>query len=73
MLPQREDLQHALRREDADEAEIKVVQGKVPHLRLAVVVHRHGHHVEPNEHHDDHVELLVGYNPEHDSLGPPLK
>ena len=73
MLAQRKDLEHALRGEDADEAEVEIVQGEVPHFRLPVVVHRHSHHVEADEHHDDHVKFLVGHDPEYDSLGPPLK
>ena len=73
MLAEGEHLEDALRAEDADEAQVQVVQGKVPHLGLAVVVQRHGEHVQPDEHHDDHVELLVRHNPKDDVLGPPLK
>ena len=42
-------------------------------LSLSVVIECHGEHVEPDEHHDDHVELLVGHDAEHNRLGPPLK
>ena len=73
VLPQREDLEDTLRREDADEAEVEIVEGEVPHLRLPVVVQGHGEHVEADEHHDDHVELLVGHDTEHYGLRPPLK
>ncbi len=73
MLAQGEHLEDALSGEDADEAQVEVVQGKVPHLGLAVVVQRHREHVQPDEHHDDHVELLVRHNTEHDGLRSPLK
>ena len=73
MLAQGEHLEDALRREDANEPEVQVVQGKVPHLWLAVVIKGHGEHVQPDEHHDDHVEFFVRHNPENDGLGSPLQ
>ena len=72
METQSEYLEEALGGEDADEAHVEVLEGEHPHLWLAVVVQRHGEHVEPDEDHDDHVELLVGHNPEHDGLWSPL-
>ena len=73
MKPKSEDLQDAFGGEDADEAHVEVLQGKDPHLVLAVVVQGHGQHVQPNEDHDDHVKLLVRHNSEHNRLRPPLK
>ena len=72
MKPESEDLQHALSGEDADEAHVEVLEGKHPHLILAIMVQGHCQHVQPDEDHDDHVELLVGHNPEHDGLWSPL-
>lgn len=72
METQGEYLEEALGGEDADEAHVEVLEGEHPHLGLAVVVQRHGEHVQPDEDHDDHVELLVGHNPEHDGLWSPL-
>ena len=62
MLAQGEDLEDALGGEDADEPHVEVLQGKIPHIVLAVVVEGHCDHVEPDEHHDDHVKLLVCHN-----------
>ena len=45
--------------ENADEAHVEVLQGEHPHVVLPVVVQGHGQHVEEDEDHDDHVELLV--------------
>ena len=73
MLPQSEDLEDALGGEDADEAHVEVLQSKDPHVVLAVVVERHGEHVEADEHHDDHIELLVGDDSKDDGLWSPLK
>ena len=59
--------------ENADEAHVEVLQGEDPHLGLTIVVQGHCQHVQADEDHDDHVKLLVGYNPEHDCLWTPLK
>ena len=47
METQSEYLEEALGGEDADEAHVEVFEGEHPHLWLAVVVQRHGEHVEP--------------------------
>ena len=73
VLPQREYLEDALGGEDDDEAHVEVVEGEVPHVGLAVVVERHGPHVERDEDHDDHVELLVRHDAKHDGLRLPLR
>ena len=73
MEAQGEYLEEALGGEDADEAHVEVLEGEHPHLGLAVVVQRHGEHVQPDEDHDDHVELLVGDDPEDDSLRSPRR
>jgi hypothetical protein len=73
VLPQREDLEDALARKDDYESHVEVVECKVPHFALVVVVEGHGEHVERDEQHDDHVELLVGHDAEYDGLGLPLK
>ena len=41
-------------------------------INLSIVVEGHGKHVEADKHHDDHVELLVGDDPEDNGLRPPL-
>ena len=43
------------------------------YTNLSVVVEGHGHHVEGDEHHDDHVKLLVRDDAEHDGLRLPLR
>ena len=63
----------ALGGEDADEAHVEVLQSKDPHVVLAVVVERHGEHVEADEHHDDHIKLLVGDDSKDNGLWSPLK
>ena len=73
MLAKCKDLKNTLSCEDADETHVEIFQGKDPHLRLAIVVECHGQHVEANEHHDDHVKLLVCNNPKNNGLRSPLK
>ena len=60
MLAQCKDLEDALGGEDADEAHVEVLEGEHPHVVLPVMVEGHRQHVEEDEDHDDHVELLVG-------------
>ena len=72
VLPQSKYLQDALSGKDDDESHVQVVEGEVPHVRLAVVIERHGPHVKRDEHHYDHVELLVRDDTEHDGLRLPL-
>ena len=72
MLTEGKYLENTFCREYTDEAEVQVVQGKVPHVGLSVVVQRHGEHVETDEHHDDHVKLLVSNNTEYNGLRSPL-
>ena len=72
VLPQRKYLEDALSGKDDDESHVQVVEGEVPHIRLAVVIERHGPHVKRDEHHYDHVELLVRDDTEHDGLRLPL-
>ena len=72
VLPQRKYLEDALSGKDDDESHVQVVEGEVPHIRLAVVIERHGPHVERDENHYDHVELLVRNDAEHDGLRLPL-
>ena len=73
MKPESEDLQHALSGEDADEAHVEVLEGKHPHLILAIVVQGHCQHVQPDEDHDNHVKLFVGYDSKNYRLWSPLK
>ena len=73
MQAQSEYFKEGLGGEDADEAHVQVLEGEDPHLGLAVVVEGHGEHIQPDEDHDDHVELLVGHDPKHNCLGSPLK
>ena len=73
MLAQGEYLENTFGSEDAYEAHVEVFQSKDPHLRLAIVIQGHGQHVEPDENHDYHVELLVCNDTKHNRLGPPLK
>ena len=73
MLAQCEDLEDTLGGEDADEAHVEVLQGEHPHVVLPVVVQGHGQHVEEDEDHDDHVELLVCNDPKNNRLWSPLK
>ena len=68
MLAQGEDLEDALGGEDADEAHVEVLEGEHPHVVLPVVVQGHRQHVEEDEDHDDHVELLVGDDPKYNCL-----
>ena len=42
-------LENALRREDDNESHVEVVQGKVPHVVLMVVVKRHSEHVQEDK------------------------
>ena len=73
MLAEREDLEDALGGKNADESHVEIFQSKDPHLTLAVVVQGHGQHVQPDEHHDDHVKLLVRHNSKNNGLRSPLK
>ena len=73
MLTQGEYLENTLGSEDADEAHVEVLQSEDPHLRLTIVIQRHGQHVEANEDHDYHIKLLVSDDPEDDRLRPPLQ
>ncbi len=73
VLSKGEDLENALCGENDDESHVQVLEGKVPHLSLVVVVQHHSQHVEPDEKHDDHIKLLVGHNSKDDGLGLPLK
>lgn len=73
VLPESKDLEDALGGEDDNEAHVEVVQRKAPHDGLLVVVQGHRQHVQEDEEHDDHVELLVGDDPKDDGLGFPLE
>lgn len=68
-----EDLENTLRREDTDKDEIQVVQRCFPLLTHIVVIHCHGEHVQTDEQHDHHVELLVSHYLEHHGLWAELK
>ena len=72
-LSKREYFQNAFGGENDNESEVEVVQGETPHAILVIVIKCHGEHVDTNEAHDDHIELLVGHDPEHDGLRFPLK
>ena len=73
MLAQGEYLENTFGSEDAYEAHVEIFQSKDPHLRLAIMIQGHGQHVEADENHDYHVELLVCDDSEHDGLWSPLK
>ena len=59
MQAESKDFEEGLCGEDADKAHVEVLEGEHPHVVLPVVVEGHRQHVEEDEDHDDHVELLV--------------
>ena len=73
VLAKCKDLKNALSCKNADEVHVEIFQSEDPHLGLTIVVQSHGQHVEPDEHHDNHVKLLVRHNPKNNSLWSPLK
>ena len=56
----------ALDREDCDEDLVDDPEGVRKVIRLAVVLHRHGQHVQEDHDHDGDVELLEGGDVEDD-------
>ena len=73
MVAQGEDLHEALAAEYHYEYHVEVVQHIAERLRLLVMIESHCEHVEPDEQHYEHIELLVRHVLEHYGLGSPLQ
>lgn len=72
VVPQGEYLEQTFRRKYHDEYLIESFQHVRYQLALLVMVKRHRQHVQPDEQHDEHVELFVRYDLEDDRLRLPL-
>ena len=72
IVAQGEHLERALGGEDDDEQRVEDVQHHGQRGARLVLIQRHRHHVQTDEQHDDHVELLVGHDVEDDGLRSPL-
>jgi hypothetical protein len=73
VVAQREDLHETLAGEYHNEYHVEIVQYVAERVALLIMVQCHRKHVEPDEQHDYHIELLVRHYFKHYRLRPPLR